>query len=42
MTVAVDRVSLGEAAQLDELLETLDDLGASVADDVALDSIAER
>lgn len=42
VTVAVDHVGLGEAAQLDELLVTLDDLGASVANDVALGNVTER
>ena len=42
MTVAVDDVSLGEAAELDDLLQTLDDLGAYVADDIELDDVAER
>ena len=42
VTVAVDDVSLGEAAELDDTLQTLDDLGAYVASDVELDEVAER
>ena len=42
MTFALDQVSLEEAAELDDLLQTLDDLGAYVANDIDLNSVAER
>ena len=42
VTIAVDTVSLGEAAELDDQLQTVDDLGAYVANDIELDDVAER
>ena len=42
MAVAVDDVSISEAAELDDQLQTLDDLGAYVAGDIDLGDVADR